>query len=99
MDSEATSCHNKGNDCSLSAPEEIAEKLAIPCPEDWKRVAQIYPIKITPYYLSLIKDIDGPIGRQCLPAMEESTEMTCSIPGVGIITAASSPMPHTTLAS
>ena len=35
------------------------------------RVKRKYPMKITPYYLSLISEKDDPIWRQCVPVREE----------------------------
>jgi len=37
-------------------------------------VVQRYPIRITPYYLSLIKEVGDPIWRQCVPDARELEE-------------------------
>ena len=53
--------------CNL--PEINKEKL--------EQVVNIYPLRITPYYLSLIKDIhdpSDPILRQCMPSLAEIEE-------------------------
>lgn len=38
---------------------------------DIKRVTRKYPMKVTPYYLSLIKEKNDPIWKQCIPCNEE----------------------------
>ena len=39
--------------------------------DEIKKVSKIYPMNINPYYFSLIKKIDGPIWRQCIPSIKE----------------------------
>ena len=43
-----------------------------------KPVADTYPMKITPYYLGLIKEAGDPIWRQCVPDIRELEEDRCS---------------------
>lgn len=40
------------------------------------QVAQKYPMQVTNYYLNLIKEVDDPIYKQCIPAEEELTDST-----------------------
>ena len=62
-------------------PEETAERAA---------VAGRFPMMITPYYLSLVdpKDPDDPIGRMCIPSLDEFD------PGGSSIPAARHPIPR-----
>ncbi|MBU0760731.1 MAG: KamA family radical SAM protein [Nanoarchaeota archaeon] len=39
--------------------------------EEIKKVSKVYPMNINPYYFSLIKKIDGPIWKQCIPSIKE----------------------------
>jgi lysine 2,3-aminomutase len=60
---------------------KLAAWLKVP-PEDLRHllpVVQLYPVSITPYYLSLIRDVNGqdPILRQCFPDPREA----CFSPG------------------
>lgn len=41
-----------------------------------QRVAQRYPMRVTEYYLNLIREADDPIYRQCIPSEEELTDET-----------------------
>jgi lysine 2,3-aminomutase len=50
--------------------EELAERFQID-PEPLKPVIERYPMRISPYYLSLIQEIDDPIWRQCVPDPRE----------------------------
>ena len=43
-----------------------------------KPVADAYPMRITPYYLGLIKEAGDPIWRQCIPDIRELEEDRCS---------------------
>jgi len=63
----------------LRRPEQLA-KLAggdDNLIDEWRRVAQIYPFAITPYYASLIDPTDqgDPIRRQCLPDLRELADI------------------------
>ncbi len=63
----------------LSRPEHLAELAGgnSNLLDEWRRVAQIYPFAITPYYASLIDptDRDDPIRRQCLPDIRELSDI------------------------
>ena len=55
--------------------EQLAPKLGL-SPEEAQRreeIAKRFPMMITPYYLSLVdtSDPDDPIGRMCIPSLDE----------------------------
>ena len=55
---------------SIVTPEALSEIL----PVDLKmvrRVTQKYPMRINPYFLSLISEKNGPLWRQCVPDIDE----------------------------
>jgi lysine 2,3-aminomutase len=51
---------------SITRPEELAKCFPID-PAPLRTVAERYPMRITPYYLSLIQIAGDPIWRQCVP--------------------------------
>ena len=51
---------------ALVSPDELASRFNVD-PELFRDVAAKYPMRITPYYLGLIKALDDPIWRQCVP--------------------------------
>lgn len=51
---------------SIDSPEELAVRFAID-PIPLKEVAAQYPMRISPYYLGLIKEVGDPVWRQCVP--------------------------------
>jgi lysine 2,3-aminomutase len=55
---------------SITSLEELAERFEFD-PEPLKPVTERYPMRITPYYLSLIQEIGDPIWRQCVPDLHE----------------------------
>ena len=55
---------------SIRTPEELAERFDIPL-EKIRSIAEEFPICITPYYLSLIKEKNDPIYKQVIPDEEE----------------------------
>jgi lysine 2,3-aminomutase len=55
---------------SLTRPEELAERFGID-PAPLAAVAERYPMRITPHYLGLIREVGDPIWRQCVPDPEE----------------------------
>ncbi len=59
---------------SLSEPEEIAHALKMDV-EDVKSVTDIYPVRINPYYLSLIKEKGDTIWKQCAPDLRELEDL------------------------
>jgi len=72
-----SSHHNEPeNDSSaqnLVTPEFLAEKFSIDSQEImW--VIRKYPMRINPYFLSMIKTADDPLGRQVIPDIDELSE-------------------------
>ncbi len=55
---------------SLATARQIAEKAGLK-EEEVRAVIKKYPAKINPYYLSLIKEKDDPIWKQCVPTIAE----------------------------
>ena len=55
---------------SLTSLEELADRYPID-PEPLQPVVARYPMRITRYYLSLIKEVGDPIWRQCVPDTRE----------------------------
>jgi len=61
---------------SISSPKKLAKISGI----DEKILEEIcnkYPARINPYYLSLIKEKDDPIYKQCIPVEEELKDNQC----------------------
>lgn len=52
---------------TIKTPEELAETLNIDL-EEIKSVHDKFPLRINPYYLSLIKEKDDPIWKQAIPS-------------------------------
>ncbi len=55
---------------SYHSPEILAEKFQLPV-EKIRQIAEIFPARITPYYLSLIREKGDGIYRQCIPDEQE----------------------------
>jgi len=55
---------------SISSPKQLAELLGVP-EKELKLVCSKYPARINPYYLSLIKEKNDPIYKQCIPTIQE----------------------------
>jgi lysine 2,3-aminomutase len=55
---------------SLSTPEEISQNLGCD-PTKITAVSSRYPLRITPYYLELIKQAGEPLYRQAIPDLQE----------------------------
>ncbi|GAM11553.1 L-lysine 2,3-aminomutase [Geobacter sp. OR-1] len=51
---------------AITSPDELAERFGTE-PEPLRAVANRYPLRITPHYLSLIRIPGDPIWRQCVP--------------------------------
>jgi lysine 2,3-aminomutase len=51
---------------SINTPERFGKRFQMD-PESLRPVIDRYPMRITPYYLSLIREPDDPIWRQCVP--------------------------------
>ena len=55
---------------SLSSPEELAQQLECN-PTEIAAVSSRYPLRISPYYLALIKQKGEPLFRQAIPDIQE----------------------------
>jgi lysine 2,3-aminomutase len=55
---------------SLVSSSELSNALNI-SKKDLRQVCMKYPMRINPYYASLIKNKDDPIYKQCVPSVEE----------------------------
>jgi lysine 2,3-aminomutase len=55
---------------AITEPREIAARFGVDG-EPMRVVATRYPLRITPYYFSLIESPDDPIWRQCIPDPRE----------------------------
>jgi lysine 2,3-aminomutase len=55
---------------SLTLPEEVAKVFGLNV-EEVRQIARKFPIRINPYYLSLIRSKDDPIYRQVVPDVRE----------------------------
>ena len=65
----------------ISGLDAVCSYLGIPVPEAWRRVEQIYPVRVTSSYLDLIDRTDpghDPIGRECLPHSDELLDYDAS---------------------
>jgi len=63
---------------SITRPAQITPRFGIdPAPLD--AVAEHYPMRITPYYLSLIKTANDPIWRQAVPDAAELCDSVCFV--------------------
>jgi lysine 2,3-aminomutase len=51
---------------SVTDPEELARSFPIH-PESLRPVIDHYPMRMSPYYLGLIREVGDPIWRQCIP--------------------------------
>ncbi len=61
---------------SITRPAQITPRFGIdPTPLD--AVADQYPMRITPYYLSLIREVNDPIWRQAVPDAAELHDSIC----------------------
>jgi lysine 2,3-aminomutase len=58
---------------AITDPDDLASYF--PCePESLRRIVEKYPMRITPYYLSLVNEPGDPIWRQCVPDPRELHE-------------------------
>ena len=58
---------------SLTTPEELAAHFSL-SPSQLTAVVARYPMRITRYYLGLIREVGDPIWRQCVPDERELAE-------------------------
>lgn len=55
---------------AITSPRQLAERFGID-PAPLEAVCNRYPLRITPYYAGLIREVGDPIWRQCVPDPEE----------------------------
>ena len=53
--------------------EKIAKKFNLPI-DELKKVADIFPFRVTLYYFNLIEKAEDPLYKQCIPSREEIVE-------------------------
>jgi len=56
---------------SVTSPEQLRDYLSDEEIEECKKVIERYPMRINPYYLSLIRYKGDPIWKQCIPDINE----------------------------
>ena len=61
---------------SITKPGDLTRKYGID-PRPLEEVTEQYPMRVNPYYLSLIKDVDDPIWRQSVPSEKELHASVC----------------------
>ncbi len=55
---------------SITSPSRLTRRYGID-PRPLAEVTECYPMRVTPYYLSLIRSVGDPIWRQAIPSTEE----------------------------
>jgi len=61
---------------SITRPGDLTRRFGVD-PAPLESVAERYPMRITPHYLSLIRSVGDPIWRQAVPAEEELSDALC----------------------
>ena len=61
---------------STTKPGDLTRKYGID-PQPLEEVAEQYPMRVNPYYLGLIKEVDDPIWRQAVPSEKEVHDSIC----------------------
>jgi lysine 2,3-aminomutase len=61
---------------SITSPAKLTRRYGID-PRPLQEVVERYPMRVTPYYLSLIRSVGDPIWRQAVPSTEELQEGLC----------------------
>lgn len=61
---------------SITSAYDIPERFA-PDVKSIDRAAQVYPMRINPYYLGLIQGKDDPLWKQAVPSIEELQDDVC----------------------
>ncbi len=61
---------------SITRPGDLTRRFGVD-PRPLDAVAEAYPMRVNPYYLSLIKSVGDPIWRQAVPAEEELQDQVC----------------------
>lgn len=63
---------------SVTSVSDLSKYFAIDT-EDLESVARLYPVRINPYYLKLIKEKNDPIWRQAIPDPAELYDSVCLV--------------------
>ncbi|MRR37291.1 lysine 2,3-aminomutase, partial [bacterium] len=63
---------------SITRPEDLTPRFGID-PRPLTDVAARYPMRVTAYYLGLIRSVDDPIWRQAVPSAAELQDSVCPI--------------------
>ncbi|MBN2331677.1 MAG: KamA family radical SAM protein [Deltaproteobacteria bacterium] len=63
---------------SITSPGELILPFGVD-PRPLEEVAERYPMRVNPYYLSLIKSVGDPIWKQAVPAEEELHDSVCMV--------------------
>lgn len=61
---------------SITLPNQLVSKFPIDSPS-LEKVTAVYPMRINPYYLSLIRKAGDPLWRQAVPDIRESQDDVC----------------------
>jgi lysine 2,3-aminomutase len=61
---------------SLTRPADLTRRFGVD-PRPLAKVAERYPMRVNPYYLSLIRHVGDPIWRQAVPSEEELQDQVC----------------------
>jgi lysine 2,3-aminomutase len=61
---------------SIVRPGDLTRRFGID-PQPLESVAELYPMRVNPYYLGLIKSAGDPIWRQAVPAEDELHDTVC----------------------
>jgi len=61
---------------SVTRPGQLTRRFGVD-PRPLEAVAERYPMRVNPYYLSLIQSVDDPIWRQAVPAEDELHDHVC----------------------
>jgi lysine 2,3-aminomutase len=61
---------------SITRPADLTRRFGVDS-RPLEEVAERYPMRVNPYYLSLIRSVGDPIWRQAVPSAEETADFTC----------------------
>ncbi|HSH12511.1 MAG TPA: KamA family radical SAM protein, partial [Desulfurivibrionaceae bacterium] len=67
---------------SISDPADLPRRFRLER-QALREVADIYPMRINPYYLGLIESPDDPLGRQAIPDLRELADRVCPADPLG----------------
>ncbi|MBE0595831.1 MAG: KamA family radical SAM protein [Desulfuromonadales bacterium] len=61
---------------SLTRPADLVRRFGVDS-RPLEEVAERYPMRVNPYYLGLIREVNDPIWRQAVPSVEELQDSVC----------------------